>query len=148
MVVIYLLRDRGRPSPPAPDTLSDVTTARAWARSDALVEKWVFGIIWPCFVPGKGYLVMPHVCHFTGRKTRIGRQCTYRGKAKYLGGVGIKITGRSARKFKPNLQKVRVVIDGRPARVWASTKAIKSGLVQKRLSRRFVYRKAEASAAS
>ncbi len=91
---------------------------------------------------------MPHVCHFTGRKTRIGRQCTYRGKAKYLGGVGIKITGRSARKFKPNLQKVRVVIDGRPQRVWASAKAIKSGLVQKRLSRRFVYRKPQAAAAS
>ncbi len=91
---------------------------------------------------------MPHACHYTGRKTRIGRQCTYRGKAKYLGGVGIKITGRSARKFKPNLQKVRVLIDGRPVRVWASTKAIKTGLVKKRLSRRFVYRKPTAAAAS
>ena len=84
---------------------------------------------------------MPHICHYTGRKTRIGRQCTYRGKAKYLGGVGIKITGRSARKFKPNLQKVRVIIDGKPARVWASAKALKSGLVAKRVARRFVYRK-------
>ena len=90
---------------------------------------------------------MPHVCHYTGRKTRIGRQCTYRGKAKYLGGVGIKITGRSARKFKPNLQKVRVIIDGRPVRVWASTKAIKSGLVTKRVSRRYVYKKPAAATA-
>ena len=84
---------------------------------------------------------MPHVCHFTGRKTRIGRQCTYRGKAKYLGGVGIKITGRSSRKFKPNLQKVRAIVDGRAVRIWASAKAIKSGLVTKRLARRHVYRK-------
>ncbi len=83
---------------------------------------------------------MPHVCHYTQRQTRIGRQCTYRGKAKYLGGVGIKITGRSARKFKPNLQKVRTTIDGRPCRVWASVKAIRSGLVAKRLARRHVYR--------
>lgn len=82
---------------------------------------------------------MPHICHYTGRKTRIGRQCTYRGKAKYLGGVGIKITGRSARKFKPNLQKVRAVVNGRPVRVWASAKALKSGLVQKRLGRRQTY---------
>ncbi|NNM84891.1 MAG: 50S ribosomal protein L28 [Phycisphaerales bacterium] len=91
---------------------------------------------------------MPHVCHYTGRKTAIGRQCTYRGKAKYLGGVGIKITGRSSRKFKPNLQKVRVLIDGKPARVWASAKAIKSGLVTKRLARGQVYRKPVAAAAT
>lgn len=91
---------------------------------------------------------MPHICHYTGRKTRIGRQCTYRGKAKYLGGVGIKITGRSSRKFKPNLQKVRVVVDGKPVRVWASAKALKSGLVAKRVARRFVYRKPAQAAAA
>jgi large subunit ribosomal protein L28 len=83
---------------------------------------------------------MPYECAYTGRRTRIGRQCTYRGKAKYLGGVGIKITGRSARKFKPNLQKVRVVIDGKPQRVWASAKAIRSGLVSKRLKRSQTYK--------
>jgi large subunit ribosomal protein L28 len=83
---------------------------------------------------------MPYECVYTGRRTRIGRQCTYRGKAKYLGGVGIKITGRSARKFKPNLQKVRVIIDGKPQRVWASAKAIRSGIVTKRLSRSQTYK--------
>jgi large subunit ribosomal protein L28 len=83
---------------------------------------------------------MPFECVYTGRRTRIGRQCTYRGKAKYLGGVGIKITGRSSRKFKPNLQKVRVVIDGEAKRVWASAKALKSGLVTKRLSRSQTYK--------
>ncbi len=82
---------------------------------------------------------MPHECVYTGRRTKIGRQCTYRGKAKYLGGVGIKITGRSARKFKANLQKVRVLIDGKPQRVWASAKALRSGLVTKRLKRSQVY---------
>jgi len=83
---------------------------------------------------------MPFECAYTGRRTRIGRQCTYRGKAKYLGGVGIKITGRSARTFKPNLQKVRVVIDGQAKRVYASAKALRSGLVTKRLSRRQTYK--------
>jgi large subunit ribosomal protein L28 len=91
---------------------------------------------------------MPYECVYTGRRTRIGRQCTYRGKAKYLGGVGIKITGRSARKFKPNLQKVRVVIDGKPQRVWASTKAIRSGVVVKRLSRSQTYKHPKAQAAT
>ena len=37
---------------------------------------------------------MPFECAYTGRRTRIGRQCTYRGKAKYLGGVGIKIAAQ------------------------------------------------------
>jgi large subunit ribosomal protein L28 len=89
---------------------------------------------------------MPHECVYTGRRTKIGRQCTYRGKAKYLGGVGIKITGRSARKFRANLQKVRVFIDGKPERVWASARAIRSGLVIKRLKRSLTYKHKKAEA--
>ena len=74
---------------------------------------------------------MPRVCHFTGRKTRIGRQKTTRGKAKYLGGVGTKTTGITARKFRPNIQKVRALIDGTIVRIKVSTKAIKTGLIVK-----------------
>jgi large subunit ribosomal protein L28 len=90
---------------------------------------------------------MPYECAYTGRRTKIGRQCTYRGKAKYLGGVGIKITGRSARKFKPNLQKIRVTIDGKAERVWASAKALRSGLVTKRLRRSQTYKHTPKAAA-
>ena len=54
---------------------------------------------------------MPRVCYFTGKKTSFGNQVTHRGKAKYLGGVGTKVTGITARKFRPNIQKVRAVID-------------------------------------
>jgi large subunit ribosomal protein L28 len=74
---------------------------------------------------------MPRVCHFTGKKTSFGRQITHRGKAKYLGGVGTKITGITARKFRPNIQKVRAVVDGRIVRIKVSVKAIKMGLVVK-----------------
>lgn len=74
---------------------------------------------------------MPRVCHFTGRKTSMGRQKTTRGKAKYLGGVGTKTTGITARKFRPNIQKVRALIDGQVVRIKVSTKAIKSGLITK-----------------
>jgi large subunit ribosomal protein L28 len=56
---------------------------------------------------------------------------THRGKAKYLGGVGIKTTGISKRKFKPNIQKVRAVIDGKIVRIKVSAKAIKMGLIVK-----------------
>jgi large subunit ribosomal protein L28 len=74
---------------------------------------------------------MPRVCHFTGRKTSIGRQKTSRGKAKYLGGVGTKITGITARKFRPNIQTVRALVNGSIVRLKVSAKAIKSGLVEK-----------------
>lgn len=80
---------------------------------------------------------MPYVCHFTGRKTSMGRQKTTRGKAKYLGGVGTKTTGITARKFKPNLQKVRALIDGQIVRIKVSTKALKSGLVVKPTRRNY-----------
>jgi large subunit ribosomal protein L28 len=74
---------------------------------------------------------MPRVCHFTGKKTTFGNQITHRGKAKYLGGVGTKVTGITARKFRPNIQTVRAVIDGQICRVKVSVKAIRNGLVVK-----------------
>jgi len=87
---------------------------------------------------------MPRVCHFTGKKTSFGKQITRRGKAKYLGGVGTKVTGISARKFKPNLQKVRAVIDGRVQRILVSTKAIRQGMIVKPVKRN--WKPAEANA--
>jgi large subunit ribosomal protein L28 len=74
---------------------------------------------------------MPRVCHFTGKRTTSGRQYTHRGKAKYLGGVGTKVTGRTKRKFKPNIQRVRAVIGGKIVRLKVSTKAIRMGLITK-----------------
>ena len=87
---------------------------------------------------------MPRVCHFTGRKTTFGKQITHRGKAKYLGGVGTKVTGITARKFKPNIQKVRAVVDGQIVRIKVSAKAIRNGHVVKPVRRRY---KPEAAAA-
>jgi large subunit ribosomal protein L28 len=81
---------------------------------------------------------MPRKCVFTGRHTTTGRQYTRRGKAKYLGGVGRKVTGRTKRTFKPNLQKVRAMIDGKMVRVNVSTRAMRSGLVVKPIKRNYV----------
>jgi large subunit ribosomal protein L28 len=80
---------------------------------------------------------MPRVCHFTGKKTTFGNQLTHRGKAKYLGGVGTKVTGITARKFRPNIQTVRAVIDGEVCRVKVSAKAIRNGLIVKPPKRRY-----------
>ena len=80
---------------------------------------------------------MSRVCQFTGKRTTTGRSIARRGKAKYLGGVGRKITGVTKRKFKPTIQKVRAVVDGRVCRVKASAKAIKMGLVEKPVKRNY-----------
>ncbi len=74
---------------------------------------------------------MSRVCYFTGMRTVAGRSIARRGKAKRLGGVGRKVTGITKRKFKPNIQKVRAVIDGKVCRIKVSAKAIRMGLIEK-----------------
>lgn len=74
---------------------------------------------------------MPRVCALSGKKTHIGRQYTRRGLAKKKGGVGKKITGKTPRKFKPNLQKIRVVVNGRVVRMKVAAKFIRRGMVEK-----------------
>jgi large subunit ribosomal protein L28 len=83
---------------------------------------------------------MSRVCFFTGRRTGTGNTYTIRGKAKYLGGVGTKVTGKTGRKFRPNIQTVTAVVDGSVQRIKVSMKALRSGLVVKPAKRRFVYR--------
>ena len=62
----------------------------------------------------------------------MGNSVTHRGKAKYLGGVGTKVTGISRRQFKPNLQKVHVsTANGTRKTVKVCTQCIRSGAITK-----------------
>jgi len=74
---------------------------------------------------------MPRKCQLTGKKTHAGRQYSRRGKAKRLGGVGIKTTSKTKRTFSPNIQRVRAVVDGRVVRINVAAKAIRNGLIVK-----------------
>lgn len=74
---------------------------------------------------------MPRVCDFSGKKTTSGRTYTTRGLAKSKGGVGKKITGKTLRRFKPNIQKVRAVINGRTVRVKVTAKLLRRGIIEK-----------------
>ena len=51
---------------------------------------------------------MARQCGVCGKSAQLGNQVTTRGKQKYLGGVGTKVTGISRRQFKPNLQRVKI----------------------------------------
>jgi large subunit ribosomal protein L28 len=74
---------------------------------------------------------MARQCDVCGKGPQIGNQVTIRGKRKYLGGVGTKITGITRRTFKPNLQRVRVTQNGTNKTILACTQCTRSGAVTK-----------------
>ena len=70
-------------------------------------------------------------CDVCGKKPTPGNHYARRGKAKYLGGVGRKVTGISRRQFKPNLQHIRVDEDGKTVRRHVCVACIRSGKVKR-----------------
>ncbi len=91
---------------------------------------------------------MPRVCALTGKKTTFGKTRTYRGQKIVKGGFGLKPTGITARTFKPNLRKVRALVDGRDTTILVCAKAIKQGLVVKPLKRKYGYTRQQKAAAA
>jgi len=71
---------------------------------------------------------MAWVCEYSGKKPRVGHRVVRRGKAKREGGVGKKVTGITKRRWKPNLQKIRIIDEnGRVRRVRVCARYIKAG---------------------
>ncbi|MCU0878733.1 MAG: hypothetical protein MUF06_13190 [Pirellulaceae bacterium] len=71
-------------------------------------------------------------CDYCQKKASKGNQIETRGKAKYLGGVGTKITGITRREFKPNLQRVKITTpNGTNKYVRICTRCLKAGVVRK-----------------
>jgi large subunit ribosomal protein L28 len=89
-------------------------------------------------------------CELCGKRPQVGNRVTTRGKAKYLGGVGTKITGISRRQFKPNLQRVRVTTkNGTHKTIRVCAQCIRSGAVAKTIkSAPFRLPKTETAAAA
>ena len=75
-------------------------------------------------------------CAICGKKPALGNQITRRGKAKYLGGVGRKVTGMTKRTFKPNLQRIQITKDGTVMTAKVCVKCIRSGAVQRPVKRK------------
>jgi len=51
---------------------------------------------------------MPRVCQVTGRKPVTGYKYAIRGIAKKKKGIGLRITGKTKRRFLPNLLTKRI----------------------------------------
>ncbi len=79
---------------------------------------------------------MARHCEICGKSANMGNRVTIRGKAKYLGGVGTKVTGIARRQFKPNLQRLRVTVGrGTNTTKLVCAQCIRSGAVTKLVRR-------------
>ncbi len=74
---------------------------------------------------------MARFCELTGKGPTKGSRIWRSGKAKKKGGIGMHVTAITKRRYLPNLQRVRAVIDGEVRYVRVSTRAIKRGLITK-----------------
>ena len=73
---------------------------------------------------------MARRCEVCGKGPMMGNSVETRGKAKYLGGVGTKVTGITRRKFKPNLQRIKVTTaEGANKTVRVCVQCLRSGAV-------------------
>ncbi len=75
-------------------------------------------------------------CELCGKGPVAGRTYIRKGKAKKEGGVGRHIARKTIRRFMPNLQTARVLIQGIVKKISVCTVCIKKGLVVRAPSRK------------
>jgi large subunit ribosomal protein L28 len=70
---------------------------------------------------------MGSVCEICGKSPSFGNKVSRVGREA----IKRRIKGRSPRMWKPNVQRVRAVVDGRVRRVAVCTSCIKAGRITK-----------------
>ena len=74
---------------------------------------------------------MARICELTGKGAIKGNRVWRSGKAKKLGGIGTHVTAITKRRFYPNLQRVKAVVNGEVRYIRVAASAIKKGLIVK-----------------
>jgi large subunit ribosomal protein L28 len=74
---------------------------------------------------------MARICELTGKRPMKGSIIWRSGKSKKSGGIGTHITAITKRRFLPNLQRVKALVDGEVRYIRVSAAAIKKGLITK-----------------
>ena len=74
---------------------------------------------------------MSRRCQICGVGRVAGRTIVRKGMAKKKGGVGKKTTRTTKRMFLPNLQKIKVLVNGAAKSMLVCVRCIKEGKVQK-----------------
>ena len=80
---------------------------------------------------------MARICKLTGKGPMKGSKIWRSGKAKKQGGIGTHVTAITKRRFFPNLQRVKALIDGEVRYIRVTASAIKKGLVVKAPKRKW-----------
>jgi large subunit ribosomal protein L28 len=88
---------------------------------------------------------MARICELTGKRPIKGSIIWRSGKSKKSGGIGTHITAITKRRFMPNLQRVKALVDGEVRYIRVTANAIKKGLVVKAPKR--TWKKEETAAA-
>ena len=74
---------------------------------------------------------MSRVCEKRGKHKTAGGHPTYRGLAKQQGGIGLHVVKNTKRTFSPNIQNVRVVVNGQVKQMYVCTACIRSNRIVK-----------------
>ncbi len=74
---------------------------------------------------------MARICELTGKGPIKGSHIWRSGKAKKKGGIGTHVTAITKRRFMPNLQRVKALINGEVRYIRVAVSAIKKGMVTK-----------------
>lgn len=74
---------------------------------------------------------MAKECAICGKSAIPGVKYKRRGMAKIKGGAGSKITGKTMRRFFPNLQKVKINLNGTVRRSLVCASCLQGGKVTK-----------------
>ena len=74
---------------------------------------------------------MSRICELTGKRPMKGSIIWRSGKWKKSGGIGTHVTAITKRRFFPNLQRVKAVVNGEVRYIRVTANAIKQGLVTK-----------------
>ena len=74
---------------------------------------------------------MAKFCELTGTGPIKGSHIWRSGKAKKKGGIGTHVTAITKRRFMPNLQRVKALINGEVRYIRVTASALKKGLVVK-----------------
>ena len=82
-----------------------------------------------CYFPRLTF--MARICELTGKRPMKGSIIWRSGKSKKSGGIGTHITAITKRRFMPNLQRVKALINGEVRYVRVAASALKKGLVTK-----------------
>jgi len=74
---------------------------------------------------------MSRICPLTGKRPVKGNHIWRSGKSKKSGGIGTHVTAITKRRFFPNLQRVKAVINGEVRYIRVAASALKKGMVTK-----------------